>query len=80
MDWFETQQKSPNSQSCWSIESKGRSNNSRPIMFTHRIVKLEYYLENPHKEYDPLVSSLRSHEVKKVPILRIFGATPEGTG
>ena len=41
-----------------------------------RIVIADYYIANPIMDIDPIYS--RSHVVKKVPIVRIFGTTPAG--
>lgn len=47
-------------------------------MFAVRIVTADYYLASPIKGLDPGYSEFRDSEVKKVPVVRIFGATPAG--
>lgn len=47
-------------------------------MFAVRIVTADYYLASPIKELDVCYSEFRESDVKKVPVVRIFGATPAG--
>ncbi|XP_015242281.1 PREDICTED: DNA polymerase zeta catalytic subunit [Cyprinodon variegatus] len=47
-------------------------------MFAVRIVTADYYLSSPIKGLDVCYSEFRDSEVKKVPVVRIFGATPAG--
>lgn len=47
-------------------------------MFAVRIVTADYYLASPVKELDVCYSEFRESEVKRVPVVRIFGATPAG--
>ncbi|XP_054900495.1 DNA polymerase zeta catalytic subunit [Poeciliopsis prolifica] len=47
-------------------------------MFAVRIVTADYYLTSPIKGLDVCYSEFRENEVKKVPVVRIFGATPAG--
>lgn len=47
-------------------------------MFTVRIVTADYYLAKPIKDLDVCYSDFRESEVRKVPVVRIFGATPAG--
>ncbi|XP_039603874.1 DNA polymerase zeta catalytic subunit [Polypterus senegalus] len=47
-------------------------------MFAVRIVTADYYLANPLKDLDVCYSEFRGSDVKKVPVVRIFGATPAG--
>lgn len=47
-------------------------------MFAVRIVTADYYLESPVKGLDVCYSEFRESDVKKVPVVRIFGATPAG--
>ncbi|KAK7085885.1 hypothetical protein SK128_007274, partial [Halocaridina rubra] len=47
-------------------------------MFSLRIVKVDHYQGLPVNNLDPLYSTFRGAPVKRVPILRIFGATPAG--
>ena len=43
-----------------------------------RLVVMDHYMASPVPSLDPLVSDFRGYNVKKVPILRIFGSTPAG--
>ncbi|XP_073708840.1 DNA polymerase zeta catalytic subunit [Garra rufa] len=47
-------------------------------MFSVRIVTADYYMSNPIRELDVCYSEFRESDVKKVPVVRIFGATPAG--
>ncbi|XP_043075420.1 DNA polymerase zeta catalytic subunit-like [Puntigrus tetrazona] len=47
-------------------------------MFSVRIVTADYYMSSPIKELDVCYSEFRESDVKKVPVVRIFGATPAG--
>ncbi|XP_067429067.1 DNA polymerase zeta catalytic subunit isoform X1 [Thunnus thynnus] len=47
-------------------------------MFAVRIVTADYYLASPVKDLDVCYSEFRESDVKKVPVVRIFGATPAG--
>ncbi|KAM8847502.1 DNA polymerase zeta catalytic subunit [Synchiropus picturatus] len=47
-------------------------------MFSLRIVTADYYLASPIQELDVRYSEFRQSEVKKVPVVRIFGVTPAG--
>ncbi|KAM6915313.1 DNA polymerase zeta catalytic subunit [Xenentodon cancila] len=47
-------------------------------MFAVRIVTADYYLASPVKDLDVCHSEFRGSDVKKVPVVRIFGATPAG--
>lgn len=46
--------------------------------FSCRIVSADYYLTPPVKDLDVCYSDLTSSAVERVPIIRIFGATPAG--
>ena len=46
--------------------------------FSCRIVTSDYYLTPPVKDLDACFSSLTSSAVERVPVIRIFGATPAG--
>lgn len=48
------------------------------VMFAVRIVTADYYLASPIKDLDVCFSEFRESDVKKVPVVRIFGATPAG--
>ncbi|TKS75801.1 DNA polymerase zeta catalytic subunit [Collichthys lucidus] len=45
-------------------------------MFAVRIVTADFYLASPIKDLDVCYSEFRESDVKKVPVVRIFGATP----
>nr|XP_046229616.1 DNA polymerase zeta catalytic subunit isoform X2 [Scatophagus argus] len=47
-------------------------------MFAVRIVTADFYLASPIKDLDVCYSEFRESDVKKVPVVRIFGATPAG--
>uniref|UniRef100_A0A3Q3BAC6 REV3 like, DNA directed polymerase zeta catalytic subunit n=1 Tax=Kryptolebias marmoratus TaxID=37003 RepID=A0A3Q3BAC6_KRYMA len=47
-------------------------------MFAVRIVTADYYLGSPVKGLDVCYSEFRESDVRKVPVVRIFGATPAG--
>lgn len=47
-------------------------------MFAVRIVTADYYLASPIKDLDVCYSEFRESDVKRVPVVRIFGATPAG--
>ncbi|XP_018599271.1 DNA polymerase zeta catalytic subunit isoform X1 [Scleropages formosus] len=47
-------------------------------MFAVRIVTADYYLTSPLRDLDVCHSEFRESDVKKVPVIRIFGATPAG--
>ena len=47
-------------------------------MFSLRIFTINYYLAKPEQDLDYVYSDFRCLEVKQVPIIRIFGTTPEG--
>ncbi|XP_058881813.1 DNA polymerase zeta catalytic subunit-like isoform X1 [Acipenser ruthenus] len=47
-------------------------------MFAVRIVTADYYMANPLKDLDVCYSEFREDHVKRVPVVRIFGATPAG--
>lgn len=47
-------------------------------MFAVRIVTADYYLASPIKNLDVCYSEFRESDVNKVPVVRIFGATPTG--
>lgn len=47
-------------------------------MFSVRIVCADYYLSRPLQQLDVCFSQFRDAEVHRVPVVRIFGATPAG--
>ena len=58
--------------------SQGSSSILEHSFVSVRIVTMDYYLAKPITDIDPTFSSSRSHVVKRVPILRIFGPTASG--
>ncbi len=49
-----------------------------PCLFSCRIVKIDFYLTAPIKGLDICYSEFQSSAIEKVPVIRIFGATPSG--
>ncbi|XP_068199262.1 DNA polymerase zeta catalytic subunit [Antennarius striatus] len=47
-------------------------------MFAVRIVSADFYLASPVTDLDVCRSEFRDSDVRKVPVVRIFGATPSG--
>ncbi|KAL7889124.1 hypothetical protein AOLI_G00040980 [Acnodon oligacanthus] len=47
-------------------------------MFSVRIVCADYYMASPLAGLDVCYSDFRDSEVKRVPVVRIFGSTPAG--
>ena len=47
-------------------------------MFSVRIVTTDHYVVPPVRGLDVCFSDFRDAEVYKVPIVRVFGATPAG--
>lgn len=47
-------------------------------MFSVRIVTADYYMASPLQGLDICQSPLTQAPVKKVPVVRVFGATPAG--
>ncbi|XP_070589453.1 DNA polymerase zeta catalytic subunit [Erythrolamprus reginae] len=47
-------------------------------MFSVRVVTADYYMSSPLPGLDPCQSAFREAPVKKVPVVRVFGATPSG--
>lgn len=46
--------------------------------FSCRIVAIDYALVPPLKDYDPQFSLFSAKAIERVPIVRVFGATPVG--
>lgn len=46
--------------------------------FSCRIVNIDFYTVPPTKDLDVCYSEFRSSAVERVPVIRIFGATPLG--
>lgn len=49
-------------------------------MFSVRIVTADYYMGSPLPGLDPCQSRFREAPAKRVPVVRVFGATPAGKG
>lgn len=49
-----------------------------PCSFSCRVVSIDWYTTTPIKGLDPCYSDFRSSTVDKVPLVRVFGATPLG--
>jgi hypothetical protein len=47
-------------------------------MFIQTVFLLNYYVTKPQIGLDETYSECRCQELKLVPVLRIFGSTPEG--
>ena len=47
-------------------------------MFSSRIVNADFYLAKPIQKLDVCYSDFRRCPAKRVPVIRIFGATPAG--
>ena len=47
-------------------------------MLPVRIVLTDHYITSVNSQFDPVYSKLR-HQIKQVPIIRIFGPNDEGT-
>jgi len=65
-----------NSGRCSSAASSNSLSES--AMFSQRIVDIDYYFVRPIRDMDVIYSDFRKSEVKQVPVIRIFGATPKG--
>lgn len=46
--------------------------------FLLRIVSLDYSFSKPHKQMNPVISRLSGFKIERIPVIRIFGATPAG--
>ena len=56
-----------------------QSNIEQQAFISIRLVTMDHYMSDPiTSDLDPVYSSFRSSPVKKVPVLRIFGPTPNG--
>lgn len=58
-----------------SAQPGGRPNS---CLFSARIVNIDFYMSPPLKDIDVCYSEFRSAATEKVPVIRIFGATPLG--
>ncbi|CAL8086496.1 unnamed protein product [Orchesella dallaii] len=70
--------KSVSQQSATCRRSSLSSSIFSRAMLSQRIVNIEYYMAAPVKEFDNMYSDFRNSSVKRVPVIRIFGATPAG--
>ncbi|ODN05814.1 DNA polymerase zeta catalytic subunit [Orchesella cincta] len=70
--------KSVSQQSSTGRRSSLSSSIFSKAMLSQRIVNIEYYMAAPVKEFDNMNSEFRNSSVKRVPVIRIFGATPAG--
>ena len=48
----------------------------REALISVRLVVVDHYQASPQPGLDPLVSQLTGYNIKKVPIIRIFGSSP----
>lgn len=46
--------------------------------YTVRIVDIDFYMSAPIEGFDVTYSKFRGAAINQVPILRLFGCTPEG--
>ncbi|EHA8590568.1 DNA polymerase zeta catalytic subunit-like protein [Cocos nucifera] len=49
-----------------------------PLVFSVRIVSLDYYMAPPIPDLDFCYSSFHGRNVEEVPVIRIYGSTPAG--
>jgi len=54
------------------------SSQSRDSLISVRLVVADHYQANPVNGLDPLVSDFTGYNIKKVPIIRVFGSTAAG--
>jgi DNA polymerase zeta len=47
-------------------------------MFSMSIFMINYYMSRPEPSLDEVYSDFRCSEIKYVPVIRVFGSTPEG--
>jgi DNA polymerase zeta len=47
-------------------------------MFSMSIFVINYYMTKPEAGLDQTYSDFRCSEIKQVPVIRVFGSTPEG--
>ena len=50
----------------------------REALISVRLVVVDHYQASPQPGLDPLVSQFTGYNIKKVPIIRIFGSSPAG--
>ena len=66
------------SSNVFSSSSPSPAPSLPPCSFSCRILSIEFYLSSPLKDLDICYSNFRSSPVERVPVIRIFGATPLG--
>lgn len=47
-------------------------------MFKYRMIHVDHYMSQPIQPFDDLKSDINGRAVNKVPIIRVFGANPDG--
>jgi len=69
----------PSSGEC-SAGSKPEGTNSCSVspVFSQRIVTVDFYTSYPLRDFDSTYSDFRRCDVSRVPVLRVFGSTPQG--
>ena len=58
--------------------SVAQSSQPKAALFSCRIVSIDSYCAPPIKDLDVCYSNFRGRAVEKVPVVRVFGATPLG--
>ena len=61
-----------------SLSSSASFSTSSQSVFSCRVVDIDYYLTSPVKGLDVSYSDFAGEAVQKVPVIRVFGATPVG--
>ena len=61
-----------------SLSSSASFSTSSQSIFSCRVVDIDYYLTSPVKGLDVSYSDFVGEAVQKVPVIRVFGATPVG--
>jgi len=51
---------------------------SEGVLISVRLVVVDHYMSEPVAGLDPLVSDFRGYNIRKVPIIRVFGSTTAG--
>ncbi|CAG4991602.1 unnamed protein product [Parnassius apollo] len=67
----------PNDQKIGQADLTDSSTSKNPE-FSIRIVICDYYLTKPIPGVDVIYSEFRGSDIKQVPVLRVFGPTPDG--
>ena len=52
--------------------------NTSTVLYSQKILDIDWYLTTPLKGYDPSFCYLSNTSIQSVPVLRIFGPTPTG--